>query len=87
MAEPLPPELEHMARQVCGSAKSLDVAGLVKQRAARQLQSYLNVLVLRLHKHRSSDESLQTDMDCMKFVQHLRSFQDAGNTETDSIQR
>jgi hypothetical protein len=87
MTEPLPPELEHMVQQLCGPAGGADMACLVKQRAARQLQSYLHVLRLRLQKHHTSAESQRTEHDSMHFVQHLRQFQDNEQTETGGVQR
>lgn len=92
MPEPLPPELVHIAHRLCGPVKGADahstnIIHMVKQRASRQLQSYLHVLVLRLQKYHTSNESRQTEQDCISFVNHLRQRGCDDHTETDGVKR
>ena len=72
--EQLSPELVNIARKLCDT-KHGNVATQAKQRAARQIQSYLQVLCLRLKKDECRPESLANEHDSMLFIQNLRRFQ------------
>lgn len=70
------PELREIARRLCGhSSGQGDVAVLAKQRASRQIMSYLQVLLLRLRKDHYSAQAQLGERDSMLFMQHLRRFE------------
>lgn len=68
------PELTSIAKQMCQNQKG-DIAVMAKQRAVRQVQSYMHVLRLRLQKDECSAETLIAENDSMLFVQNLLRFQ------------
>lgn len=71
--EELSPELVSIATKLC-SIKHGNVAAEAKQRASRQIQSYLQVLRLRLQKDECRPETLAIEHDSMLFIQNLRRF-------------
>lgn len=68
------PELTSIAKQMCQHQKG-DIAVMAKQRATRQVQSYMHVLRLRLQKDECSAETRIAENDSMLFVQNLLRFQ------------
>lgn len=59
---------------MCQNQKS-DVAVMAKNRAMRQIQSYIHVLRLRVQKDECSAETHVAENDSMLFVQNLLRFQ------------
>lgn len=72
--EQVSPELANIARKLCNITHG-NLATQAKQRAARQIQSYLHVLKLRLLKDECRTDTLTVEHDSMLFIQNLRRLQ------------